>query len=78
MLNSLELCDWSNVGFPSNDEDELSANDANEGAANADNDDEDGDDGGSICLLLATDRGGVDSDSAGHSTPLEETEEDAG
>jgi hypothetical protein len=78
VLNSLELYGWSNVDFPSNDEDGLPANDADDGAANADNDDEDGDGGGSICLSFATDRGGVDSDSAGHSTPLEETEEDAG
>jgi hypothetical protein len=74
VLNSLELCDWSNVEFPSDDKDELPSNDA----PNVDNGDEDGDGGGSVRFMFATDRGGVDSDSAGQSTPLEETEEDAG
>jgi hypothetical protein len=59
------------VEVPSNENDEF----ASDGGAYADND---GDSGGSIRFLLATDRGGVDSDSTGHSTPPEETEEDAG
>jgi hypothetical protein len=77
VLNSLELYDRSNVEFPANEKDEFPSNDGDAGAANSDNDDEDGDGGGSIRFLFATDRGGVDSDSAGHSTQ-EETEEDAG
>jgi hypothetical protein len=73
----LVLYERSNSEFPANGKDELPATDGDDRAANVDNDDADGDGGGFIRFLFATDRGGVDSDSAGHSA-LEETEEDVG